>query len=70
MFDQLEHTPIPMTKAQYQALVRKFAQNPSGHATWRGFLQSAQQTFGCDSAITVRWCGMWLCIETDGYTHT
>jgi hypothetical protein len=27
-------------------------------------------TIGCDDAVTVPWCGMWLCIEKDGYCHT
>jgi len=22
------------------------------------------------SAVTVKWCGMWLAIESDGYTHS
>jgi len=23
-----------------------------------------------DGAVVVPWCGMWLAIETDGYTHS
>ena len=28
------------------------------------------QTFPCDSAVAVPWCGMWLGVEPDGYTHS
>jgi len=29
-----------------------------------------QATIGCDGAVTVPWCGMWLLVERDGYTHS
>jgi len=43
------------------------------YSNYRSFLQfrkSVQGTWGCNGAVTVQWCGMWLCIETDGYCHT
>lgn len=27
-------------------------------------------TFGCDNAIVADWCGICVCIETDGYAHS
>jgi hypothetical protein len=38
--------------------------------TYRQFRRLVQPTFGCDGAVVAPWCGMWLCIETDGYTHS
>ena len=38
--------------------------------TYRQFRNLVQPTFGCDGAVTVPWCSMWLCIERDGYTHS
>jgi len=38
--------------------------------SYREFRRLAQPTFGMDGAIVVPWCGMWLAIETDGYTHS
>jgi hypothetical protein len=38
--------------------------------SYRQFREYLCPTFGCDGAVTVRWCGMWLCIERDGYTHS
>lgn len=38
--------------------------------TYRQFRKLALPVFGGDGAITVPWCGMWLCIERDGYTHS
>jgi hypothetical protein len=37
---------------------------------YREFRKLAQPTFGCDGAIAVPWCGMWLAIERDGYVHS
>ena len=39
-------------------------QNP---ATYRQFRRTVQHGYDC---IMVNWCGMWLGIETDGYTHS
>lgn len=61
--------PIPMTAAQREAMRFKHLQADNG-LSWQGFLESAAPTFGCDNAITVFWCGMWLCIEVDGYCHS
>lgn len=38
--------------------------------SYREFRKCVHPTFGCDNAVTVPWCGMWLCIETDGYCHS
>ena len=43
------------------------AETPYFH--YKDFRKTVQPTIGCDNAIAVPWCGMWLCIETDGYTH-
>lgn len=36
-------------------------------ATYRHFRHTVRHGSGC---IMVPWCGMWLGIETDGYTHS
>lgn len=38
--------------------------------TYRQFRKTVQATFAMDHAVVVPWCGIWLCIETDGYTHS
>lgn len=38
--------------------------------TFEEFLAGVSPTIGCDGAVVVEWCGMWLCIEKDGYCHT
>lgn len=40
------------------------------YSSYKDMRRNIQPTIGCDDAITVQWCGMWLCIETDGYTHS
>ena len=65
------------TKAQRIALARVYTRllqgdnPPSPKAfTYRQFRKTVQPTFGCDNAVVVPFAGMWLCIETDGYTHS
>ena len=38
--------------------------------TYRELRQRVQPTFTNDDCVMVHWCGMWLGIETDGYTHS
>lgn len=72
-----------LTKAQRKALKRVFDRCPiyrfleetgstphyRSHKamTYREFRKTAVTSFGC---VMVQWCGMWLGIETDGYTHS
>jgi hypothetical protein len=39
----------------------------SGPMTYRQFRKLAITSFGC---VMIPWCGMWLGIEIDGYTHS
>lgn len=55
-----------ITKAQYRALVRVYARGQSS-GSFESFLQTVQ-SYG--DYIGVAWAGMFLGIETDGYTHS
>jgi hypothetical protein len=64
-----------MTDEQVKTLERKYEQannlfSVSQKITKQGFFDSVEPTIGCDDAVAVKWCGMYLCIETDGYCHT
>ncbi|MDP6526523.1 MAG: hypothetical protein QGH15_20105 [Kiritimatiellia bacterium] len=61
---------VSMTDEQRAAVQDKYEVNDSGYASALDMANACQSTIGCDGAITVQWCGMWLCIETDGYTHS
>lgn len=37
---------------------------------WRKFRRSVQAYFDKSGCVMVPWQGMWLGIETDGYTHS
>lgn len=68
-------SPVETTHAQRTALFRKWKQaklgdNPDATPRWLDFCKRVHPTFGMDGAITVQWCGMWLAIERDGYTHS
>lgn len=58
-----------ITKHQCNALHRKWSEADQG-LSYRAFRALAIPVFGGDGAIAVPWSGMWLCIETDGYTHS
>jgi hypothetical protein len=38
--------------------------------TYQHFRRRVHPTFGCDEAVVIQWCGMWLIIETDGHVHS
>ena len=57
-----------ITKEQRQAIYRKWTQNDQG-MSYRQFRATVQRA-NYDDCLMVQWCGMWLGIETDGYTHS
>jgi len=70
---------VRTTKAQRAALKRVFDRQPIYPSNpgsdyvplnYRQFRAALQPTIGCDGAVMVRWAGMWLGIERDGYTHS
>jgi hypothetical protein len=60
---------ISITKAQQQALLRKWRDHDNG-MTYRQFRRSVEPIFGGDGAVVVKWWTMWLCIEPNGYVCT
>jgi len=57
---------IILSTKQRKALHRKWVQNNQG-LTYQAFRRTVLP--GCD-CVMVRWSGMWLGIELDGYTHS
>ena len=55
-----------LTRAQRKALKVKWQQS-NGGLTYRRFRRTVVP---CRDYIMVPWCGMWLGIELDGYTHS
>ena len=60
--------PMP-TPEQMKALFRKWEQDDQG-LTWVEFAHTVQPTSHMNGAITVKWCNMWLAIETEGMCHS
>ena len=56
-----------LTKQQRKALHKVYQRNPDNHPNYLTFRRTVQQGWGY---IMVQWCGMWLGIEPDGYTHS
>mgnify|MGYP003336475728 FL=1 len=57
-----------LNKPQRIALHRKWLQDNQG-MTYMQFRRTVQPAIGLDCAV-IKWCNMWLAIETDGYTHS
>lgn len=55
-----------LNKEQRKALHRVWMRDPQG-MTYLQFRRSVHWGYDC---AMVRWCGMWLGIEKDGYTHS
>lgn len=58
-----------LSKQQQQSLKRKWTFWNEGRSYLK-FRRSVQEVFMGEGAICVQWNGMWLVIESDGYTHT
>ena len=58
-----------LNKAQRLAIKRKFDQNSDGAKTYREFRSRVSPSFQ-NEYVMLNWCGMWLGIERDGYTHS
>lgn len=59
---------MKMTLEQRLALVRKWQQSDQDLTFYQFQATATKQSY--DTCIMVPWCGMWLGIETDGYTHS
>ena len=55
-----------LNKAQRTALLRVWTRDPQG-MTYLQFRRTVHYARDC---VMVKWCGMWLGIEVDGYTHS
>ena len=60
---------MTLTKQQQQSLKRKWM-FWNEDRSYLKFRRSVQEVFMGEGAICVQWNGMWLVIESDGYTHS
>jgi len=60
---------MTLTKEQRHSLLRVWQRGQSD-LSYLQFRRSVESGFCMDGAVVVPWCGMWLAIETDGYTHS
>ena len=58
---------VYLTRAQRVSLLRKYKQDKDGARSYREFRQRVQSGWDC---VMLKWCGMYVGIEPDGYTHT
>lgn len=71
---------IMTTREQRVALARVYSrqhplpEHPLNQRKWlegyRAFRKAVRPSFDRSGCIMVHWAGMWLGIETDGYTHS
>lgn len=67
------HIVIPewMTPQQVEAIGRLYKRSPDGSRNRCEFFHRVQESgIGSDRYAGITWCGMFLGIERDGYTHS
>ena len=62
----MENEMVPLNKEQRKSLHRVW-QRDNQDLSYRQFRKTVQPGWDC---VMVKWCGMWLGIERDGYTHS
>jgi len=66
---------VILTKAQQRKLLERWRRSDQG-VSFLAFRRRVFPILGLgnpgtsNSVVTVEWCGMWLCLELDGYCHT
>ena len=66
---------VILTKAQQRKLLERWRRHNQG-VSFLAFRRQVTPVIGLgergtsNSVVTVEWCGMWLCLELDGYCHT
>ena len=65
----LDTTTVTMTTNQIKSLRIKFKQSRDGSHDFKEFC-SRIYLEPVGDAVVLKWCGMWLCIEPDGYCHS
>ena len=58
------------TTRQQRLKLWKLWTHTAQHNTYRDFRETVEPVMFSEGAICVRWCGMFVCIEPDGYSHT
>ncbi len=58
---------VKLTKAQRKAVKKIYDRDFDVMETYREFRKRVQPGSNC---VMIKWCGMWLGIEPDGYTHS
>jgi hypothetical protein len=61
--------PENYTDPQWDALRKLYERDNDIYPSFEVFVEHAHYSslMGC---VMVNWCGMWIGIETDGYTHS
>lgn len=58
-----------LTKEQRKSLHQLWLRAPKGQ-TYLEFRRDVAPILGCQGAIVVPWCGMFIVVEEDGYAHS
>ena len=61
---------LKLTRKQKEALKEVWGRDWQKPSSYLAFRRTVQGTVFMDNAIVVPYCGMFLAIETDGYTHS
>lgn len=63
--------PAWLTPAQVEAVNKLYGRSPDGSSNRNEFFTRVQESgIGSDRYAGINWCGMFIGIEVDGYTHS
>ncbi len=60
---------MTLTRKQRESIFGRYLLNPDGARSYLQFRRRVQPAIG-GGCVMLPWCGMWLGVETDGYTHS
>ena len=69
-YENLVLKHVVVTPQQIESLKKIYERNQDQHENFEKLLDHVYPTFGCNDAVTINIGDIWLCIETDGYTHS
>ena len=59
-----------LTRKQRESIFGRYLLDPDGARSYLQFRRRVQPAIGFSGCVMLPWCGMYLGVEVDGYTHS
>jgi len=61
---------MTLTRKQRESIFGRYLLDPDGARSYLQFRRRVVPAIGGDYVMLLPWCGMWLGVETNGYSHS